>query len=255
MPEQDQPFRQAFGARGADVVLLQDLHHAAAHVARHPGQAAEGRDPDGQRQMPPHVPGLPPPGPLLVAQAVQATDRQPLRLHPQPTHQHQRQPECRRRKPHEDQDRGDVVKRLLRLGRRHDPDGQRHEEDQQHGEDVDGQRHRDALGDGVHHRTVVGQRTAEIQRHDAPEPSRVLHGQRIVQAVELDDARSRLKRDFGAELSTGDGGITRREMDHDKAQQRDPEQQRDESECATDKITDHGLMDSRPKTQDSSLSS
>ena len=47
----DDALGQSLGPRRLDVVLPHHLQHALAHVAREPGQAAEGRDHDRQDQV------------------------------------------------------------------------------------------------------------------------------------------------------------------------------------------------------------
>ena len=179
MLEDHRPLRQAFRARGSNVVGAERRQHRRAHLPhQHRGEA--GAEDDRRHD---HV--LEVLDRILRERDVDA-GRQPVVVDGEEADHHQPEPEVRDAEPDERRARRDVVRGLSLLHRGDDPRGDPDQEPDHDREERELERDRQSVQDRLRDREVALVAT-EVSLQREPEPLHVLHGHRLVEPVVVPD--------------------------------------------------------------------
>ena len=222
--------RQALGLGGGDIGLLQLVQEVGAQPADHAGGARGADHQHRHPQMLEHREELAPAHRLIeILRVHQAADRG-AEHHVGEVQQHERQQEVGRREPEEAEEGQRVVAGAVLVGRRIDPDRERHHPGEQDGREGDDEGQQQPVADHRADRQVVLERVAEIAAEQAAEPDQVLLPPRLVEAVELAQVLELVALDalaLGLQLGHVAGQVVaRRQLDDHERDQADRQHRR-----------------------------
>ena len=241
MHREDAPFRHALGARGADVVLVDDLEHRGAHETA-PHRGLDQRQHHGRRdQMMQQVEEG------AVANRVPVARRQPAELDREDVDGDEAEPEGRDRQRDHGADGGERIEQRIAAQRAKDADpaAEQHRDDSRRRHQL--QRGAEMRGDHRQHRLAVAIGLAPITPHHAAEPVEILDRQRPIEAELPCDAVEILLSHL-----PGDGELRERaagrQMQDGEADSRDDHQQHDRLRQAIDDVAGHLRRSDQPET-------
>ena len=226
MPRHHAGLVEAFGARGPDIIEVENFEHRGAHDAQVDRQEDQPERQRRQHQMAGDVEDAPDAGPNR-ADVLEAAGRQPLQIDREHDDRHQPEPERGRGVEDEAERRDQRVRPAVDAARGDHAEQQPEEErkGQRRGHQQDGRRQ--PLQDHRRHRLAVDRGEAEIEPHQPPEIIAELGRDREVEPVEF------------AQLPRGRGvaaahlrhhridGIARRELQQQEHADQDQNQGRD----------------------------
>ncbi len=234
MARDDRALAQAFGTRGAHVLVSEDVEQARPHLSQIHGEA-RGREGRGrQNQTPQILEGV-------VDERNVTTGREDASGHDvgEEKDQHDAEEEARKGHAHQGHARRQEIDDGVAFDRREDADrqGEGHRDQDRGGTQLD--RRGEPFGDCLEDALPRLERTPEIALHDVREPGHVLDRKRLVEPELLADRGQHGR--VGLLPSDDDGRIRRGQSGEREDDDGDEKRNGDHEQKATEDVCDHSV--------------